>query len=132
MYNDYSKFSKDKKEEVKKETTEVVEVTETNDVVEEVITIEDPTTVVEENEGTIEDAINELEELNTTIVEGTVINCARLNVREKPSKEANVVEVLNVGSEVLVDKSEVNDEFYKVTTKSGKDGYCMKTFVEIK
>ena len=63
-------------------------------------------------------------------VEGVVVNCAKLNVRTEPSSDADVIYVLDVMSEIKIDVSKSNDEWFKVCTASGVDGYCMRKFVD--
>ena len=62
---------------------------------------------------------------------GIVGNCARLNVRNEPNKMADVIAVLEAGSEVqLVNEDPVNG-FYKVITADGREGYCMCDYISI-
>ena len=62
---------------------------------------------------------------------GIVGNCARLNVREEPNKMADVIAVLEAGSEVqLVSEEQVNG-FYNVITADGREGYCMCDYISI-
>ena len=62
---------------------------------------------------------------------GIVGNCARLNVREAPNKMADVIAVLEAGSEVqLVNEDPVNG-FYNVITADGREGYCMCDYISI-
>ena len=62
---------------------------------------------------------------------GIVGNCARLNVREEPNKMADVIAVLEAGSEVqLVNEDPVNG-FYNVITADGREGYCMCDYISI-
>lgn len=62
---------------------------------------------------------------------GIVGNCARLNVREKPNKMADVIAVLEAGSEVrLVSEKPVNG-FYNVIAVDGREGYCMCDYISI-
>lgn len=63
-------------------------------------------------------------------VTGTVINCAKLNVRATPSISADVVCVLDVTSEIEIDVAKSNREWFHVCTAAGMEGYCMRKFVE--
>lgn len=58
-------------------------------------------------------------------------NCQRLNVRQAPSTTAPVVCVIELGDEVEVDKQNSTDDFYKVVTADGTDGYCMKKYITL-
>lgn len=62
---------------------------------------------------------------------GKVIDCVKLNVREEPSTKSDVVFEIPVGSTVIIDETCSTDEFYKICTEYGVEGYCMKKFIEI-
>lgn len=96
-------------------------------------------TEVTETEAVIENTAPEIkvaEEIVTTPVKetkpviGTVANCTRLNVRAKNDSAAEVVCVLDAGSKVTIDKKQSTNEWFKVTTNAGVEGYCMRKFVE--
>ncbi len=63
-------------------------------------------------------------------VEGVVVNCAKLNVRAEPNVEGEVVCVLDVMSEIKIDTTKSDNEWFKVHTATGIDGYCMRKFVD--
>lgn len=63
---------------------------------------------------------------------GIITGCKRLNVRKEASAEADVLCVLNENTELTIDTAESTDEFYKVCTAAGIEGYCMKMFVSVK
>ena len=65
------------------------------------------------------------------VLKGVVIP-SRLNVRKQPSKDSEVLEVITKNSEVEIGLDGETDTFYKVRTKSGVEGYCMKEFISIK
>lgn len=77
-------------------------------------------TPVEETVATEDSAVIDID----SIEYGTVVNCSRLNVREKPSKNADVVRVINAGDTVEINLAESTDEFYKI-----EDGYCMRQYI---
>lgn len=106
MMNDYTKFSK----------PPVVN----NEVLEE---IQNP--VVEEE--VIEEPIRE----ESNNISGVVSGCKKLNVREQPDFNAEVVCVISEGSEVVVVMNENHGDFYKVCTAAGMEGYCMKKFISV-
>lgn len=64
------------------------------------------------------------------VVEGSVINCAKLNVRAEPNINAEIVCVLDVMSEIEIDVSKSTSEWLKICTATGIDGYCMRKFVD--
>lgn len=53
-----------------------------------------------------------------------VDNCARLNVREGPSIDNEIVTVLERGDMVKVDPTFIDSKFYKI-----ENGYVMKQFI---
>lgn len=63
-------------------------------------------------------------------VEGVVTNCLKLNVRAEPSKDADVVCVLDAMSEVKIDVCKSTPGWFKITTAIGTEGYCMRKFVD--
>ena len=80
------------------------------------------------------------EELNIeTVVEetpvaekhGVVTDCVRLNVREAPNIESNVVCEIDCSSDMIVYEEESTEDFYKVCTATGVEGYCMKKYITI-
>ena len=73
----------------------------------------------------------EIPKVSETQLIGLVGNCARLNVREEPNTMANVVVVLEAGSEVQLASEESINDFYKVTTADGREGYCMCDYINI-
>lgn len=63
-------------------------------------------------------------------VMAVVIDCRKLNVREEPKADANVVDTIDVNSEVMIDMTESTDEFYKIHTASGLEGFCMRKYIK--
>lgn len=64
------------------------------------------------------------------IVEGVVVDCVKLNIRTEPDIHADVACVLDVMSELKIDVSKSNSEWFKVSTATGVEGYCMRKFVD--
>lgn len=60
-----------------------------------------------------------------------VVNCAKLNVRVEPDKNAEVEAVIVESTKLLIDESESTDEFYKICNEYGLEGFCMKKFITI-
>lgn len=54
---------------------------------------------------------------------GKVVNCELLNVREEASTKANVVKLIEAGTEIDILGEE--GKFYKIA-----DGFVMKSFIE--
>lgn len=59
---------------------------------------------------------------------GIVANCQKLNVRSEPKATADIVYILDAKAEVEI-AGEFGD-FYKVSTKKGVSGFCMKKFIK--
>lgn len=123
-YTNYSNKSVNKeveKEQVVAEETveeQVVEAVEEN-------TEEAVETPVEE---TTEEVVEEASD-DEILVIGVVTDCLKLNVRKQPSKDAEVLKIIDALTEVVILK-EVND-FYEVALKTGESGYCMKKYIAI-
>ena len=63
-------------------------------------------------------------------VEGFVVNCAKLNVRESATIDSAVVCVLNVLSEIRVDVNKSTNKWVYVYTATGLEGYCMREYID--
>lgn len=62
---------------------------------------------------------------------GIVVNCFRLNVREKPSTESEAIHILNHKERVTVDLEETHSDWIKVYLSDGVEGYCMIDYIAI-
>lgn len=81
---------------------------------------------------TDEVAVEDIPEVVESVAkEGVVVNCLKLNVRVEPSIDAEVVGHINASTKLEVYEDESTDEFYKICTYSGVEGYCMKAFINI-
>ena len=81
---------------------------------------------------TIEQTIEEAPKKESKV--GTVHNCTKVNLRRTPVYEvkgSNIISELVLGTAVVIDDEKSTDEFYKVTTDTGLEGYCMKQFIEL-
>ena len=78
----------------------------------------------------VEPVVDEVKVEPTEIL-GVVTNCMKLNVREEANAEANILCTIKLADEVMVNKEESTDEFYKVVTGAGVEGYCMKKFINV-
>lgn len=65
------------------------------------------------------------------IITGVVTGCTKLNVRENPYPDAEVVCVISEDSEVVIDEDNSTHDFYKVYTAAGMEGYCMKKYISV-
>ena len=59
-------------------------------------------------------------------------NCPALNVRKWPSIVANIVCVIDNTVELIEDTSYEDEEWCKIYTVDGIEGYCMKKFIDFK
>jgi len=92
-------------------------------------TNEDENLDVTEDVDVTEDEIEYEPELETVSeVKKGVVNCGQLNVRAETSKDSEILGVIKQGVEVIIE--DASDDFYKVCTEAGLDGYCMKQFID--
>ena len=84
-----------------------------------------PENVVE----TVEDSI---EETPAAPVTGVVTNCLKLNIRENPNTDSKVVCEVTMLDELMIDEEASTDEWFKVYTEMGVEGFCMKKYVAVK
>lgn len=118
---DYTRYSKEPVES--KKPVEVVETEEPKMAIEPVETVtEDIQTVEVEPESKIEEPKH---------VTGIVTDCVKLNVREDPYPTATILGAITAATELIVDKEASTNDFYKICTSAGLEGYCMKKFVTI-
>lgn len=68
----------------------------------------------------------------TEPVMGIVTGCKKLNIRKAPSKTAEVVDVWDEGDQFMLDLDNSTSEWYKITTETGVEGFCMKQYVVVK
>ena len=61
-----------------------------------------------------------------------VVNCLRLHVYSKPSLGSDVVCKIRYLTEVMVDKGGSTEDFYKIYTAIGAEGFCQKDLLTIK
>ena len=95
---------------------------------EEVIEPAEPAEAVEPIE-VVEPAIETVIETVPAPKIGRVFGCTSLNVRKAPKTNATVICTINCHAEVEIDELESTDDFYKICTASGIEGYCMKKFI---
>lgn len=61
-----------------------------------------------------------------------VVNCLRLHIHTEPSLESDIVCKVRYLTELEVDLKNSTNEFYKVFTAIGAEGFCEKDYVTIK
>ena len=121
-YTNYSNKAVNKEAEKETVVEETVETTveAVEETTEEVVEIP-----VEETKEEVVEAAADDEPLGI----GVVTDCLKLNVRKEPSKDADVIKIIDALTEVIILK-EVGD-FYEVALKTGESGYCMKKYIAI-
>lgn len=98
-----------------------------NETVEEVI--ETPVETAPEIEPIVEEVVVEEAPEIPQHKTGRVFSCAKLNVRKAPHFEADVVCEIPVNTEVEINEAESTNDFYKICTASGIEGFCMKSYI---
>lgn len=78
-----------------------------------------------ENES-LQDSVEEIRR-----VPAMVIDCHRLNIRERPTTYSRVIATVAIGTKLeIIDRKKAGN-FYKVVLPNGIEGFCMKDFVKI-
>lgn len=88
-------------------------------------------------ENVVEDVVDEtvkepIEETPAAPVTGVVTNCLKLNIRENPNTDSKVVCEVTMLDELVIDEEASTDEWFKVYTEMGVEGFCMKKYVAVK
>lgn len=78
----------------------------------------------------IQDNIAEIK-ANTAKV-GIVAGCSKLNIREEPKTDSAIISEISCQAEVIIEEAESTEDFYKVCTSFGVEGFCMKKYIVIK
>ena len=125
-------------EETAEESTE--EVKETVEQVEETINeVEETTNEIEETAEEVTDEVTEPEVIVPSIennvenneVIGKISGFEKLYVRKEASKDSEPVGIVTDKDDLSIDVARSTDDFYKVITSNGLEGYCIKEFVKI-
>ena len=61
-----------------------------------------------------------------------VANCLRLHIHAEPDLDSDIVCKARYLTEVLVDPVSSTQDFYKICTAIGAEGFCKKEFITIK
>ena len=125
-------------EETAEESTE--EVKETVEQVEETINeVEETTNEIEETTEEVTNEVTEPEVIVPSIennvenneVIGKISGFEKLYVRKEASKDSEPVGIVTDKDDLSIDVAHSTDDFYKVITSNGLEGYCVKEFVKI-
>lgn len=123
-------------EELNHNIEKVNEVNETIEQVEETINeIEESTNEIEETKEELTEEITE-PDIIVPIIEnneviGKIIEFEKLYVRKEASKDSEPVGIVTDKDDLSIDVAHSTDDFYKVITSNGLEGYCVKEFVKI-
>lgn len=128
--------------EVTEETTEesTNEVNETVEQVEETVNgVEESTNETEETTEEVTEEVTEPEVIVPSIennvenneVIGKISGFEKLYVRKEASKDSEPVGIVTDKDNLSIDVAHSTDDFYKVITSNGLEGYCVKEFVKI-
>lgn len=61
-----------------------------------------------------------------------ITNCLRLHIHSEPNTESDVICKVRYLTELVVDLKNSTDEFYKVATAVGAEGFCKKDLVTLR
>ena len=128
--------------EVTEETTEesTNEINETVEQVEETVNeVEESTNETEETKEEVTEEVTEPEVIVPSIennvenneVIGKISGFEKLYVRKEASKDSEPVGIVTNKADISIDIAHSTDDFYKVITSNGLEGYCVKKFVKI-
>lgn len=95
---------------------------------------EDPTSdveTVEVIEQTVIEPEPEPKAVEAELREGVIVDCLFVAIREAPYQGAPVVTEVNPNVKLLIDDEKSTEDFYKVHTYAGVEGYCMKRYVHL-
>ena len=139
-------------EELNQNIEEVTEVTEetieenTEEVNETIEQVEETVNEVEESTNETEETIKEVTEevtepevivpsiennVENNEVIGKISGFEKLYVRKEASKDSEPVGIVTDKDDLSIDVAHSTDDFYKVITSNGLEGYCVKEFVKI-
>lgn len=61
-----------------------------------------------------------------------IVNCLRLHIFSEPNSESEIVCKIRYLTEVAIDLDNSTEDFYKIYTAIGAEGFCKKSHVTIK
>ena len=65
------------------------------------------------------------------LMHGRVDNCARLNVRKEPNIKCEIVDAIDAETDVDIIEVASTEEFYRIKTSDGIEGFCMRNYVTV-
>ena len=127
-------------ETTEESTNEINEINETVEQVEETVNeVEESTNETEETKEEVTEEVTEPEVIVPSIknnvenneVIGKISGFEKLYVRKEASKDSEPVGIVTDKDDLSIDVNHSTDDFYKVITSNGLEGYCVKEFVKI-
>ena len=112
---DYTRFSNNPNKHAHNQVTEPVMEVKDIGTIDEVNDVEQETKVAE--------PVKE--------IKGVVANCVRLNVRKDPEPKSEILCTIEANQEVMIDETKSTEDFYRVCTAAGIEGYCVKYFIAV-
>lgn len=61
-----------------------------------------------------------------------IVNCLRLHILFEPNVDSEVVCKVRYLTEVAIDMTNSTEDFYKIYTAIGAEGFCQKEYITIK
>lgn len=61
-----------------------------------------------------------------------VVNCLRLHIHSEPNLESEIVCKIRYLTEVMIDTEASTEDFYKIYTAIGAEGFCQKDLIIIR
>lgn len=61
-----------------------------------------------------------------------VVNCLRLHIHSEPDLESEIVCKIRYATEVEIDMNNSTEDFYKIYTAIGAEGFCQKDLITLK
>ena len=123
----YSKFSQ------KQEKVNLEEIFPEQQVIEADVDQEpimDPS--IEAEVEKVQEIVDESQNEETVPTVGFVDGCECLRIRKESNVDSEELCIINKSSEVVIDLENSTEDFYKVKTSEGVEGYCMKKFITIR
>lgn len=121
--HNYSQYSNKKKSD---NVEEIIDMINEDEIVESVESVEE--TVMQPEVKMVEETVETV--ALPEIVTGVVDDCCKLNVRVAPVIDADVVCVLEAKTEVEINVNNSTDDWFRICTPAGIEGYCMRKFVK--
>lgn len=88
-------------------------------------------TVLEVVEQVEAEVVEEVVEHEKPTLFGSVVLCEKLNIRKTPSMNGEIVQAIECGTKVVIDEENSTNDFYKICTAAGVEGFCVKKYIAI-